>query len=171
MATKQTVEVIEGYAKDLAPSDVVVPAGCMCLETTRGPQWNTGCGQVVLVGVLELEEGVLTGNLLVSTAYVKMQGGQILIPVLNVGTMDTCLQPHTRIAHIYAAEVGVGAGTVHFQDVGPQEVQVSIGFDEHSVSIQGAENSNLQQFTCPGLSEQQVGQARALLSEYADVSS
>ena len=108
----------EGYAKVLAPSDVVVPAGCMCLLPATGPQCNTACGQAVLVEALELDEVVLPGNL-VSTANVKMQGGQILIPVLNVGTMDTCLQPHTRIAHIYTAEVAVGAGTVHFQDVGP----------------------------------------------------
>ena len=42
-ATKQPVELKEGYAKVLAPSDVVVPAGCMCLVPATGPQCNTAC--------------------------------------------------------------------------------------------------------------------------------
>lgn len=169
-AAKQHVELKEGYAKVLAPSDVVVPAGSMCLVPATGPQCNNASGQAVLVEALELDEGVLPGNLLVSKAYIKMQGGQILVPVLNVGTMDTYLQPHTRIAHIYAAEVMVGgAGEVTFQEVGPQEVHVSVGLNEAAVSNQGAGPSLLLQFTCPSLTERQTGQARTLSSEYADV--
>ena len=171
----------DGFAKVLSASNVLVPAGSMCFIPATGPRGSnasTTCSkQEVLIEGLAVDEGVLPGNLLVSTAYVGMQGGEVLVPVLNVGTNDAFLKPHTRIARIYAAEIVVGgAGEVMFQEVRPQEVEVSVcsvkaavGNGQGGVSSQAAESAHQIQFDSPSLTKQQLERARDLLVQYADV--
>ena len=163
-----------GFAKVLASAPVVVPAGSMCFVPATGFQDSNSTGHPVLVEALEVDEGTLPGNLIVSTAYVWMQEGELAVPVMNVGTTDLCLSPRTRIARIATADIVAGeTETVMFEEVGPQEVEVSVCAQEAMLDIQKNKASNLHpfpfDFNCPHLSEPQLAQVKKMLDENSDV--
>lgn len=54
---------------------------------------------------LEVDEGILPGSLMVSPGLVKVQGGQLAVPIVNVGALEINLAPHTCLAHLHVAEV------------------------------------------------------------------
>lgn len=108
MSPGQCAQVYQGFAKVMAPSPVLVPAGSMCLVPATGFQNTHGSDYIALVEGLEVDEGILPGSLMVSPGLVKVQGGQLAVPIVNAGALDINLAPHTRLARLHVAEVVAG---------------------------------------------------------------
>ncbi len=118
-------QVYQGFAKVMAPSPVLVPAGSMCLVPATGFQNPHGSDYIALVEGLEVDEGILPGSLMVSPGLVKVQGGQLAVPIVNAGALDISLAPHIRLARLHVAEVVAGGlKSISFRNSGPGEVQI-----------------------------------------------
>ncbi|XP_073720501.1 uncharacterized protein [Misgurnus anguillicaudatus] len=172
MPPEQCPQVCQGFAKVMAPLPILIPAGSMCLVPATGFQNTYNSDYNVLVEGLEVDEGALPGALMVSPGLVKVQGGQLAVPIINASALDISLAPHTRLARLHAAEVVAGGlKSVSFQNIGPGEVQISLGSEEALVLSQeaGPIFSHDFPFECSLLESHQVAQVKALLNEYADV--
>ncbi len=75
----------------------------MCLVSASGLPCNNSSGQAEVVEALGVEEGLLPGNLLFATPYVQIQGGELMVPMVNVGHIEGILNPRTHLACLSVA--------------------------------------------------------------------
>ncbi|KAG1933989.1 interleukin-1 receptor accessory protein-like 1-A [Pimephales promelas] len=116
-------------------------------------------------------EGSLPADLFIIGAIVSPDKGQLLVPIMNVGTSDVILYPHVRLASVHRAEVVVSGGDFDIQFTPVQEEQNCTVFIEQSnVSQSGVTAAQqVQTLNFPLLNVEQEGKARRLLDKYSSV--
>lgn len=161
-------EGVIGFVKVLAPCNV--PAGSLSFVPAFGFQSKTLQTYPALIEPLGLDEGTLPGGLIVSSSYVWVHEGQLVVPVINPSTSDVTLKPQLRIASLQKAQIIAGeTACIVFERTGPQEEEVLL-LDHQSLLCSDTHSvSELDQVQFPGLSHDQTIQARELLLKYSNV--
>lgn len=174
---KQALEICQLYdtqnqsfVKLLAQSPVKVPAGTLQLVCAASGYTRLMPKESLLLEPLTESEGSLPADLLMIGSIVSPEKGQLLVPIMNVGTRDVILYPHVRLASVHRAEVVVSGGDLDIQFTPVQEEQSCTVFIEQSnVSQSGVTAAQQVQALDFPLSAEHEGKARRLLNKYASV--
>lgn len=144
-----------------------VAAGTLTMVPVTCPKVPSQCHMEFLVESLQPAEGVLPEGLLVSTAVVTSERGELRVPVLNVGYSDVWLTPRRVIATVTTATVlsDLSACNELHEGVCSNECMAS-------TSSLGSKDKSGNEWDIPlfdGLEESEQQQAVTLLKKYQSI--
>lgn len=143
---------------------VRVPAGSLKWIRTSCPCTAT----ITLPSVLL--EPLATGNhlpagILVSPALLAVHQGSVEIPVVNVGTEDVWLQPHTQLGELHVVDPLQSEGSVLIEETDDHHTIAVV----QQVTAESAPSSDLSSLSWPNLSSEQIKQGVELLQKHSTV--
>lgn len=102
----------------------------MKLVSATGCQVGLSPGAPVLLEPLTLEEGDLPAGILITSAFIAQETGQLIMPVMNVGVENVYLEPGMHLASTQSAEVVFSSSEteVMFTDI-PDESRSTVFID------------------------------------------
>lgn len=117
-----------------------------------------------------LLEPLVTGNhlpagVLVSSALLAVHQGSVEIPVVNVGTEDAWLQPHTQLGELHVVDPLQSGSSLHLEEVDDQNPIAVI----QEVTAVSAPSIDFSSLSWPNLSSVQTQQAVELLRKHSTV--
>ncbi len=161
----------QSFVNLLAQSPIKVAAGTLQLVWATSGYTRLMPRESLLLEPLLESEGSLPADLLVVGSIVLPEKGQLLVPIMNVGTSDVILNPHVRLASVHWVEVVISDGDPELKFTPMQEEQNCTVYIEQcnaaQTGVMVAHEVGTLKF--PQLNEEQEGKVRKLLDQYASV--
>lgn len=107
----------------------------------------------------------LPAGILVSSALLSVHQGSVAIPIVNVGTEDVWLQPHTQLGELHVVDPLQPANSVLIEETDDHHTLAVV---QH-VTVESAPLSDFSSLSWPNLSPEEVKQAVELLQKHSTV--
>ena len=143
---------------------VRVPAGSLKWISTSCPcTFNTTLPLVLLEPLAK--GNPLPSGALVSAALLSVHQGKVDIPVVNVGTEDVWLQPHTQLGELHVVELPRSESSILIREIDDQNTLAVI----QEVTAVCPPSIDLSRLSWPNLSSEQTKQCIELLQKHVTV--
>lgn len=143
---------------------VRVPAGSlMWIQTTCPFAANLTLPSVLLEPLAAGDH--LPAGVLVSSALLAVHQGRVEIPIVNVGTEDIWLHPHTQLGELHVVDPVLAENSVLVEEMEEQGTVAVI----HEMAAARSSLVDFSNLFWPNLSTEQTQQGHKLLQEYASV--
>ena len=143
---------------------VRVPAGSLKWIHTSCPSAATITLPAVLLEPLT-SGNHLPAGILVSSALLSVHQGSVEIPVVNVGTEDVWLQPHTQLGELHVVDPLQSEGSVLIEETDDHHTLAVV----QQVTAESTPPSDFSTLSWPNLSPEEIKQGVELLQKHSTV--